>query len=50
MTTKEPIDKRAHDDHEHPILEAFNAEEVVEQPGEVTEEPDVASDADAPAP
>ncbi len=33
------------------ILEAFNAEEVVEQPGEPPrEEDDPADDADAPAP
>jgi hypothetical protein len=35
---------------EHGILEAFNAEDAVDHPGELNEEPDPADDADAPAP
>ena len=40
----------AQPDHEHPFLEAFNAEEIVDDPGHVREEPDTTDDADAPAP
>jgi len=40
------------EDEEHPILEAFNAEGVVEDPGdpEANEPSSPAADADAPAP
>ena len=46
-----PAPKHQHtDDGEHPILEAFGVEEIIEEPGELDEEPDTAADADAPAP
>ena len=38
-------------EHEHDVLEAFNAEDAVERAGEPPREPDdVASDSDTPAP
>lgn len=36
--------------HLHPILESFNAEEVVESPGALDEEPSTIVDADIPPP
>ena len=36
--------------HPHPILESFNAEEVVESPGALDEEPSTIIDADIPPP
>ncbi len=33
------------DEHDHPVLEAFNAEAVVERPGELDEEPSPTKDA-----
>ena len=49
MAAEEPTPEHP-DTHEHPLLEAFNADEVVEEPGDVLDEPDTTSDADAPAP
>lgn len=37
-------------DHRHPILEAFNAEEIVESPGAVDEEPSTITDAEIQPP
>jgi hypothetical protein len=48
MTT-EPEPKRS-EDHEFPIMELFNAEDVIEHPGEPLEDDDMTSDTDAPAP
>jgi hypothetical protein len=50
MTSTDPASKHDDPDHEHPILEVFNAESVVEDPGELPDEPHVSSDIDAPAP
>lgn len=52
MTTANPTPEHPDHthDHEHPLLEAFNAEEIVDDPGDVREEPDTTSDSDAPAP
>lgn len=51
MPTNEHDDpEHEHHAHDHPILEAFNAEETVEEPGELDEEPDTTSDSDAPSP
>jgi hypothetical protein len=44
-TPEEPVTRT-----DHSILEAFNAEETIDHPGELDEEPDPADDADAPAP
>lgn len=46
-TNDRPIDEKV----EHPFLEAFGAEGVVENPGELPDEnEDPADEADAPAP
>ena len=50
MTSDDTTTPREHDDHDHPILEAFNAEDAIEDPGHPTAEPDTTSDSDAPAP
>jgi hypothetical protein len=49
MTSNQPDPKRA-EDHEFPFMEAFNAEDAIENPGEPREDEDTADDADAPAP
>jgi hypothetical protein len=49
MEANDPTSKPQGRD-EHPLLEAFNAEETVTDPGHPREEPDTTSDADAPAP
>ena len=49
MTTNEPEPKR-NEDHEFPLMEAFNAEEAIEHPGEPVEDIDPTDDSDAPAP
>ena len=47
VTNDRPIDGKV----EHPFLEAFSAEDVVENPGELPDEnEDPTDDADAPAP
>lgn len=50
MTKPDPAGKHTKHTHEHPFLEAFNAEDIIEHPGEIREEPDTTSDSDAPAP
>lgn len=49
MTTNEPEPQRSQD-RELPFMEVFNAEGVIEDPGEPVEDLDVTSDSDAPAP
>ncbi len=49
-TPDKPAGAPPHRKHDHPFLEAFNAEDIIDDPGHVREEPDTTSDADAPAP
>ncbi len=49
MTTNEPKPHHT-EDHKFPIMELFNAEDAIENPGEPVDEIDTTSDADAPAP
>jgi hypothetical protein len=50
MTTKDSNEKR-HEADEHPILEVFNADNIVDDPeGELQEPPSTTSDTDIPSP
>jgi hypothetical protein len=49
MTSNEPEPKRS-EDHEFPLMELFNAEDAIENPGEPVEDLDPTDDSDAPAP
>ncbi len=49
MTNHEPQPHRS-EDHKFPIMELFNAEDAIENPGQPIEDIDTTSDADAPAP
>ena len=49
VTTNNPETTRS-EDHEFPLMELFNAEDVIENPGEPVEDLDTTSDSDAPAP
>lgn len=50
MTANDPTSTPDEPKEEHDILELFNAEDAVDDPGKPREEPDTTSDADAPAP
>jgi len=49
MTANKPEPKRS-EDHKFPFMEAFNAEDAIEHPGEPLEDEDVTSDTDVQPP